>query len=350
MVNAQIHFAIPGDINTLSGGYAYDRRLSAGLQNLGYTVNIMQLSASFPFPDGAALSDAEARFAALPDGAIVLADGLAYGVMDATAQRHGKRLKIIALCHHPLALETGLDHDEATRLHATEHRALAHATAVLVTSAVTRKLLIEEFATAESKITVAVPGTEQQLFADCHGNPPVLLSVAALIPRKAHDVLIAALARVVHLPWTARFVGSMDTDPAWTANLQRLAGAYGLDQRITFTGATADPRNEYAQADIFVLPSLYEGYGMVFAEALSFGLPIIAAAAGAVPEVVPESAGIIVPAGDVEALAAALETLLADPAARAKLQRGSRRAGTLLPGWPDTARVVADLLSDIQAR
>lgn len=349
-VKAQIHFAIPGDINTRSGGYGYDRRLCTELHKLGYAIDVMQLSGSFPFPNETALEEAEALFAALQDGAIVLADGLAFGVMDETAERHGSRLKIIALCHHPLTLETGHDEDEAKRLHNSEQRALANTTAVLVTSAITRLLLVEAFATPESKIVVAVPGTDTQVFATCAGDPPVLLNVAALIPRKAHDVLIEALCRVVDLPWTARLVGSMDTDPAWAAHLQGLVKACDLERRITFTGGIAEPSKEFAAADIFVLPSLYEGYGMVFAEALSFGLPIVAAAAGAVPEVVPESAGVIVPPGDVEALAAALESLLAEPAARARLQRGSQRASALLPDWSDTARTVSDLLSAVQAR
>lgn len=347
-VTPDITFAIPGDLQTLTGGYGYDRRLIAGLQALGLSVAHMPLSGAFPTPDAEALADAEARFAALPDGAIVVADGLAFGVMDEIAERHGARLQIIALCHHPLALEAGLTAEQAQRLQLSEQRALQAACSVLVTSAPTAKLLTQQFSISESKITVALPGTDRQTFAACAGNPPVLLTVATLTPRKAHDVLIEALAQIRELPWTARFVGGMEFDPAWAAALREKVQACGLQQRIHFLGGLTALENEYDGADLFVLPSLFEGYGMAFAEALAHGLPVVAARAGAVPDVVPESAGILVPPGDAEALAEALRGLLSDPARRATLQRGAQEAAGKLPTWTDTAHIVAALINRIR--
>lgn len=344
------HFAIPGDINALTGGYGYDRRLRAELEALGFAINHLRLSGTYPMPDTAAIADTEAQFAALPDGAIVLVDGLAYGAMDAIAERHGERLRLVALCHHPLALETGLAQDDADRLQHSEQRALNVATAILATSTMTATILTRHFSVDRSKIVVAPPGTDKRPFAACTATPPLLLTVATLIPRKAHDVLIAALARIAHLPWAARFAGNLDSNPGWTAHLQQLTAAHGLEQRIHFSGTRADLSDEYAQASLFVLPSLFEGYGMVFAEALACGLPIVAARAGAVPEVVPKTAGMLVPPGDVDALAAVLGTLLRQPAARARLQRGARRAANRLPAWADTARIVADLITTVRKR
>ncbi|MDO8270532.1 MAG: glycosyltransferase family 4 protein [Gammaproteobacteria bacterium] len=342
-------FAIPGDLQTLTGGYGYDRRLIAGLQALGLSVAHMLLSGTFPVPDAAALADAESRFATLPDGAIVIADGLAFGVMEEIAERHGARLQIIALCHHPLALEAGLSAEQAQCLKLSEQRALQAARAVLVTSSPTANLLTRQFSISESKITVALPGTDRQHFAACAGNPPVLLTVATLTPRKAHDVLIEALAQISDLPWSARFVGGMEFDPAWAAALRAKVQAWGLQQRIHFLGGLAALEHEYDDADLFVLPSLFEGYGMAFAEALAHGLPIVAARAGAVPDVVPESAGILVPPGDAMALAEALRELLSDPARRAALQRGAQEAAGKLPTWTDTARTVAALINRIRS-
>lgn len=341
-------FAIPGNLQTLTGGYGYDRRLIAGLQALGLSVAHMRLSGTFPAPDAAALMDAESRFAALPDGAIVVADGLAFGVMDKIAERHGTRLQIIALCHHPLALEAGLSAEQAQRLQVSEQRALQAARAVLVTSRPTAKLLTQQFSISESKITVALPGTDRQRFAACAGHPPVLLTVATLTPRKAHDVLIEALAQISELPWSARFVGGMEFDPAWAAALREKVNVHGLEQRILFLGSMAELSPEYDGADLFVLPSLFEGYGMAFAEAMAHGLPVIAARAGAVPDVVPESAGILVPPGDTQALAEALRRLLTEPALRQSLQLGAQEAAARLPTWTDTARIVATLINRIR--
>ncbi|OGT70972.1 MAG: hypothetical protein A3H44_11280 [Gammaproteobacteria bacterium RIFCSPLOWO2_02_FULL_57_10] len=345
-----VHFAIPGDLQTLTGGYGYDRRLIVGLQQQGVQVAVLPLSGLYPMPDAAATADAEARFAALPDGSLVIADGLAFGVMDDIAERHGKRLNIIALCHHPLALEAGLTQERARILHESEKRALDAAVAVVVTSAATATLLTQQFAIPVAKITIAPPGTDPQTFAPCKGNPPVLLTVATLIPRKAHDVLIDALAQIRHLPWVARFVGGAQFDPQWTAHLQDKVNSYRFGERIQFVGGVAELHDEYASADVFVLPSLFEGYGMVFAEALSFGLPVVAARAGAVPDVVPDTAGLLAPPGDVDALADALTSILKDTALRNRLQQGAQQAAAKLPAWNDTAKIVAQLIKEVTNR
>lgn len=342
---AELYFAIPGDINTLTGGYAYDRRLIAELHALGHKIGHLQLSNRFPLPDTEALADAAAQLAALPDHAVLIADGLAYGVMDSIAEQHAERLNIIALCHHPLMLEAGLSSTQTQQLFLSEQRALNAAKAVIVTSALTGKTLTDQFAVPATKITVAPPGTDPQPFAPCIGVPPTLLTLATLTRRKAHDLLIDALVNIRHLDWTARFVGGMDFDPAWTASLKNKVSAYGLEQRILFIGNVADSASEYAAADLFVLPSLFEGYGMAFAEALSFGLPIVAARAGAVPDVVPESAGILVAPHDSIALADALQKLLTDEILRKKLQAGAQSTARELPRWRDTAAIVARLIN-----
>lgn len=344
---AEFYFAIPGDINTLTGGYAYDRRLLAELHALGHKVKHLQLTSHFPVPDTEALADAAAQFAALDDHAVVIVDGLAYGVMDTIAEQHAERLNIIALCHHPLMLEAGLSTTQTQQLFLSEQRALNAAKAVIVTSRMTSKILVEQFAIPAKKITVALPGTDSQPFAPCTGNPPVLLCVATLTRRKAHDVLIDALNTINHLDWTARLVGGMDFDPEWTAFLKNKVSTYGLEQRIVFIGNVADPTSEYAAADLFVLPSLFEGYGMAFAEALSFGLPIVAARAGAVPDVVPETAGILVAPNDSTALEDALQKLLTDRDWREKLRAGAQAAARNLPSWSDTAAVVERLISQL---
>lgn len=342
---AELYFAIPGDINTLTGGYAYDRRLIAELHTLGHKIGHLPLSNRFPLPDTEALADAATQFAALPDHAVVIADGLAYGVMETIAEQHAERLNIIALCHHPLMLEAGLSSTQKQQLFLSERRALNAAKAVIVTSAMTGKVLTDQFAIPATKITVALPGTDPQTFVPCIGDPPVLLTLATLTRRKAHDLLIDALANSKHLDWTARFVGGMDFDSAWTASLKNKVSAYGLEQRILFIGNVADSASEYAAADLFVLPSLFEGYGMAFAEALSFGLPVVAAQAGAVPDVVPKSAGILVAPSDSIALADALQQLLTDKDLRKKLQAGAQAAARNLPSWRDAAAVVAYLIN-----
>ncbi len=343
-----LYFVFPGHLETPTGGYHYDRRLLRELCQLGLTVEPIALSSRFPFPDAAALADAESQLAALPDDAVVMIDGLAYGVLDRLAEAEASRLRLVALCHHPLALESGLDVAQQQRLRNSEQRALQAARAVVVTSEHTGAILSAQFAVPPARLTVALPGTDRVPFAPCDGHPLRLLTLASLTRRKAHDLLLDALAPLADLPWQARFVGSDDLDPHWSAQLRQQAERLHLQQRVEFVGPVQQPQPEYQQADLFVLPSRYEGYGMVFAEALAAGLPVIAARAGAVPDVVPESAGLLVPPDDTEALTTALRTVLTRPDLRRNLQAGARSAASALPDWGDTARRVADLIARVR--
>lgn len=345
----ELYFAIPGDLQTLTGGYAYDRALICALSGAGIKVHHIPLSDCFPLPDASALADAEAQLAAIPDHSLVLIDGLAYGAMDTLAAQEHRRLQIIALCHHPLALESGLDAASEARLLQSEHTALTLARAVVVTSNATATLLTQRFGIAPDRITVALPGTVRQAFAPCQGDPPCLLTVATLTRRKAHDVLITALSRISQLPWRARFVGGDRFDPAWSTALRAQVSESELADRIMFAGSIDNLDAEYAAADVFVLPSRFEGYGMVFAEALSFGLPVVAARAGAVPDVVPASAGILVPPDDPEALATALQGLLTRPAYYQTLRRGAQAAAATLPDWQDTAYRLIQVMRSVAA-
>lgn len=347
LLKPELYFVIPGKLQTLTGGYAYDRALTSALEASGVKVNHITLSDKFPMADESALADAASQLAAIPDHALVLIDGLAYGVMDTIAAEEHRRLKIIALCHHPLAMESGLDAGSAARFWQSEQQALKLASAVVVTSTATATLLTERFDIATDKITVALPGTSKQAFALCQGNPPCLLTVATLTRRKAHDVLIAALSQLKLLPWHARFVGGDEFDPVWASGLKKQVVDLGLEDRIHFTGSIDDLRAEYLAADAFVLPSRFEGYGMVFAEALAFGLPVIAARAGAVPDVVPDNAGILVPPDNSDALATALRELLTRPAHFQALRLGAQAAAAKLPDWHDTTARVRQVMQTV---
>ncbi len=348
MNSSPVYFVFPGDLDTPTGGYHYDRRLIEELRKAGTNVQKIALSDHFPFPDKQDRLQARDALAALPDGSTVVIDGLAFGTLDELAGAESQRLRLVALCHHPLALETGLDEAQQQEFMASEKRALHYARSVVTTSPHTRDILTVRFAVPTERIVVARPGTERGPFAPCDGDPLRLLTVASLIRRKAHDVLIDALDSLHTLPWTARFVGGDGFDPAWTESLCERVRRLQLSDRICFAGPRDDLQAEYQKADVFVLPSRFEGYGMVFAEALAAGLPVVAAHAGAVPDVVPETAGILVPPDDTRALTGALKQVLTDSLLRRRLQAGARKAAATLPSWADTARLVAQRIEAVQ--
>jgi len=162
-----------------------------------------------------------------------------------------------------------------------------------------------------------------------------LLCVANLVPRKGHELLVEALARIRDLDWSLSCVGSLERDPVTARAVRRLIRTIGLGRRITLAGE-CPPQSvarAYRAADAFVLPSFHEGYGMVYAEAMMHGLPVIATTAGAIPETVPPEAGLLVPPGDPAALARALRRVIAQPVLAARLAMGSRAMGLRLPDW-----------------
>lgn len=339
-----VTFAYPGDLNTPTGGYGYDRRLIAGLGDLGWTVEPLSLGAGFPSPDTEQLQKAEQKLAALPDGAIVIVDGLAFGVMDGWARRDAGRLTIIALVHHPLAMETGLDAESQRYLHDTETKALGHTAGVVTTSETTAKLVAESYGVPLSSLLVAVPGVQPAALATGNQGAPHILSVGSLTRRKGHDVLISALEKIADLEWTCRIVGSADLDRVTADTLRSQLSASTIKDRVELAGAVDDIRADFARADIFALATRYEGYGMVFAEAMVHGLPIVGCRVGAVADVVPDNAGFLVEADDQDAFAGALRRLLEDTDLRISMADAAAVAGAKLPSWHDTAARVSDFL------
>jgi glycosyltransferase involved in cell wall biosynthesis len=336
-----IAFAIPGAIETRTGGYAYDRRLIAGLLARGVAVRHLVWPGDLPAPSSADRVAAAQSLAAQPDGGIVIIDGLAYGAMPALATSEGGRLRLIALVHHPLALETGAAPD----LFESERAALRHARAVIATSAATAETLRADYGVPAARLVVAAPGTDPAPWAPRRGEPPHLLALGSVTPRKGHDVLVAALATLRHLPWRCTIAGSLDRAPDTARRLRAQIEAASLGDRVTLAGEVAEAAALYAGADLFVLASRHEGFGMAYAEALAHGLPVIGTTAGAIPSVVPEAAGALVPPEDVPALAAALRHLLTDAAAREAASAAARHAAAQLPRWDETVATVAALLS-----
>jgi len=197
------------------------------------------------------------------------------------------------------------------------------------------------------------PGTAQRPQAlGSRDNAPSMLCVAALVPRKGHDVLLEALHSLRERPWRLVCAGSLDRSPQTVAALRRKLIARGLEGRVELVGEVdeAGLARCYAGADLFVLPSYHEGYGMALAEALAYGLPVVSTRVGAIPDTVPADAALLVPPGDGVALANALARIIDDTALRRRLAGAARRAAADLPGWADAAARFAGELGQVPGR
>ena len=341
-----VAFAVPGPLDAPTGGYVYDRRMIAELEALGHAVEVIELAAAFPDATAAERDAAVARLGAVGPEAALVVDGLAFGVLAAN-EIHGRE-RLVALVHHPLALETGLSADEAAAFFRSERAALETAAEVIVTSQHTEEVLRTRYGVGREKITVALPGIDAAWFA-VERSPqslPLIVSVGSVTPRKGHVDLIAALAAIADLPWQAVIAGSLDLSPPTVARVRREIADRGLSERVSLIGNVGmeEIAALYARARTFALATHYEGFGMVFAEAMAAGVPIVGTKAGAVTSLVPQDAGLLSEVGDAEAFAANLRAVIADDALADRFSHGGRTAARALPSWADGAAGVSAVL------
>ena len=343
-------FAVPGDLATPTGGYAYDRRMMTELGNLGWQIDLLDLGEGFPWPDEATRATAQSRLLAMPAGRSIVVDGLALGVLPETASQLAGRNPLLALVHHPLALEWGLSVKQAEALRASERAALAAVQGVVVTSAATARLVASDYGVPAERIAVARPGSDPAPMSQESQDGVVrLLSVGAIVPRKGFDALITALATLADLSWRLTIAGDRTRDRNAVARLDADIARHALGDRIAAPGAVSPQRLAalYAEADVFVLASHFEGYGMAYAEAVAHGLPVIGTSAGAIPDTVPPDAGLLVVPGDSPGLARALRRVIGDADLRRRLASAARAAAPQLPTWRHSAEIFARALETL---
>lgn len=343
----QIVFAVPGDIDTQSGGYSYDRRLISQLRLQGRTVTHLELGASYPTPSALDAARAASALKNLPADCVVIIDGLALGALDSEVVA-GLKAQLVALIHHPLALEGDLDEVRRQFLFETERANLQHAKRVIVPSSYTASLLVSDYEVAPDRVTVAKPGTDRPNQSQLRLEPPLILSVGIQVPRKGHDVLLQALANLKQFAWQAVIAGPA-LDPEYSSRLKSLREELGLTERVAIEGQVSEERlaELYGGASIFALATRFEGYGMVFGEAMAHGLPIVSCDVGAVSETVPAKAALLVKPDNPVAFAAAIQKLLVAEKLRAELADAALVAGSTLISWEDSAALVGELLDSL---
>ena len=340
----EVHVVVPDGIDDPrrpSGGNVYDRRACRGLAALGWPVHEHTVPGGWPRPDGPARAAAAAALAQMPSGSLVLVDGLVASVVPEVLEPEADRLRLVVLLHMP--------RDEPR-----EVAALSAASAIVATSEWTRRWLRDHYALPGDRVHVVRPGVDAAEVAAGTPSGGRLLGVGAVTSVKGHDLLLDALATVDDPAWRCVCVGALDLDVEFVARLRRLAEDRGLGDRVCFTGPLTDGGLDraYAEADVLVLASRAETYGMVVTEALARGLPVIAGEVGGVPEALGHAAdgsrpGLLVPPGDPQALGQALCCWLGDPRERERLRAAARSRRQTLSHWAQTSRELSAVLSEV---
>ncbi|MPZ61019.1 MAG: glycosyltransferase [Propionibacteriales bacterium] len=350
-----VHFVVPDGIDDPdrpSGGNVYDRRVSGELAALGWSVHEHAVPGSWPTPapaDRAALGDV---VSGIPYDAMVLVDGLVASNAPEALVPETRRLRLVILVHMPLADDPS--EDGVAEAGAREGAVLSAAAAVVTSSVWTRRRLLDRHELRPDRVHVAEPGVDPADKAPGTATGGELLSVAAVTPNKGHDVLLTALATIGDLPWRCACVGSLNRDPGFVDRLHKQARKDGVSDRVRFTGPLTGAALDtaYTAADVLVLASRRESYGMVVTEALAHGLPVVASAIGGLPEALgrdPEGGtpGLLVAREDPTALADALRAWLSDADLRQRMRHSAeqRRAG--LCGWSSTAERISRVLAEV---
>ena len=345
-----VHVVVPAGIDDSaapSGGNLYDRHVCRGLLDAGWAVYEHAVAGGWPRPDAVAREALAGALAAVPDGGVVLVDGLvACGVPEVVVPA-ARRLALVVLLHLPLGDEAGA----APELVERERATLRAASAVVATSPWAARRLVALHGLPADRVHVAKPGVDPAPAAT--GTDGTLLrSVGAVTPTKGHDLLVAALAAVRDLRFRCELVGPLERDPEHVAAVRQAIARHGLADRIRLRGplTPAALDEAYATTDLLVLPSRAEAYGMVVTEALARGIPVLAADVGGVAQALgtaPDGRipGILVPPGDHTKLTAALRRWLSEPDLRARLRDAARARRTTLDGWEVTTRCLAAVLN-----
>ncbi|MEQ9399051.1 MAG: glycosyltransferase family 4 protein [Longimicrobiales bacterium] len=353
MTGPPLHVVVPGPLDQRTGGYLYDAYMVREMRRRGRTVEVHEVPGRFPATDAAARSALDAALGSVPDGRPVVVDGLALGGAPDAAAPHADRLRLVGLVHHPLADETGLEPARRADVEARERRALEAVRGVIVTSDSTGRR-VGRMGVEADRIRVVRPGTAPATSPAspardrAAGTPVHLLCVATLTPRKGQDLLVRALSGLRAgsggVPWRCTLVGSDTRDPAFAASVRAAVRDGGLADRIEIAGEVDDAALEaaWAEADVFVLPSWFEGYGMALTEAMARGLPVVSTTGGAIPETVPADAAVLVEPGAVDPLRNALDRLVGDAALRRRMGAAGLRHAAGLPDWPTQSVLFED--------
>jgi glycosyltransferase involved in cell wall biosynthesis len=348
-----VHVVVPAGIcDPLrpSGGNTYDRRLCEGLAALGWSVQTRELTGDWPWAGGESRAALAQALGGVPDGAVVLVDGLVASACPEVIVPASRRLLTVVLMHMPVGVHphaTGREREAAT---------VRASAAVVTTSEWTRRWLLGAYELDPRRVHVACPGVDTATTAPGSADGGKLLNVGAVTPVKGHDLLVEALARVADLSWRCVCVGPLTRSPDFVATVQQDIRDTGLDDRLRLVGPrTGDDLDAaYSASDVLVLASRIETYGMVVTEALARGLPVIACGVGGVSEALGLGAdgsppGVLVRAADVDALAEAVRHWLADAGQRRRLRASAAQRRAELTGWDDTTDRVARVLEAVAA-
>jgi glycosyltransferase involved in cell wall biosynthesis len=348
----EVHVVVPHGVDDPlhpSGGNTYDRRAFQGLHRNGWRVHEHHVAGTWPQPDPWARAALTAVLDAIPCGSVVLVDGLVGCAAPDVLVRQADRLRVVVLLHLPLGV-VDAEHRPG------EKAVLAAAAGIVVPSRWASAWVLDEYGLPPDLVHLVPPGVDAARATVAEGDGGRFVCVGAVTPLKGHDVLVDALATLPDLPWQCSCVGALDVDTDFARALRGHVADTGMAGRVIFCGPLVGTRLEeaYGAADLLLLPSRREAYGMVVTEALARAVPVVAADVGGVREALGADSlgnvpGLLFAPGDADGLADALRSWLTDPELRGSLRQRALSRRATLTGWAESAARLADVVDRVLA-
>jgi glycosyltransferase involved in cell wall biosynthesis len=349
----KVGLVIYGSLEGLSGGYLYDRKLVDHLRTAGDTVEIISLSSRNYL---AHLAD-NLDFRLPPGLDILVEDELAHpSLLTANIQQHP--YPVISLVHNLHSSEFRFHWQRASYARIEKYY-LNSVDGFIFNSTATRDS-VHKLAADHKPFVVATPGGNRlgALTADrararaFEGGPLRLLFLANVIPLKGLHVLLEAIS-CRPAAYVLDIVGSLRVNRAYVHKMQKVMRAKGLSSMVHFhenlDGAALIEKIENAQ--VLVLPSFYEGFGIAILEGMAFGLPAISTMAGAIPQLITDGEnGFLILAGDSDKLAQRLTQLASDRALLCRLSLGALSRFHAQPTWEQTTEAIRTFLFQVIER
>lgn len=346
-----------GSLETISGGFLYDRKLVQYLAQQGDEVQVVSLP-WVAYPLGLALNCSPALYRHLLelDPEVILEDELAhpalFGLNRLLKRRHS--IPIFTIVHHLRSSESR----PAWQNHGYRRVEKAYLQSVdgCIYNSRTTRLEVEKVLESGKNGVVAYPGGDhfprlpsaRQIVARASAPGPLrILFVGNVISRKGLDLLLTGLAGLDSNDWVLTVVGALSSDPVYFRLIQGQIRRLNLENHITFTDSLADEAlaDYLRHCHIMAVPSRYEGFGIVYLEGMAFGLPALATTAGAAAELITHRQdGFLVSPADPAAITRCLEILLRDRDRLAAMGLAAQARFRAHPGWQDTCARIRQFL------
>jgi glycosyltransferase involved in cell wall biosynthesis len=356
----RIALVVYGSLDVVSGGNLYDARLVERLRGSGHDVDVVSIPhRGYALDLLRNVSPSLKRRLANGEYDVVLQDELAHPSLFRLNRtvRARSASPLVAIVHHLRSSEERPEWQNDL-YRKVELRYLSSVDAFVFNSETTRET-VEALLAKKTRNVVATPGGDRlgrpmardRVEARARDDGELrILFVGNLIPRKGLHVLLDALASIREPSFRLDVVGSPDMDRGYAARIREQVGKAGLEGRVRFHGTLAGESlvERFSDAQLLAVPSTYEGFGIVYLEAMGFGLPVIASASGATDEIVRhESTGFLVPPGDPWSLARRVESLVEDRELLRRMSLTAYEAFADHPGWEDSMSRIEAFLADL---